>query len=357
MGQGAMEREETGRDDRVAPGSTGTELPSPRTQQPEAPMSARILRRPTLPRQRQPLLLGLLVFSTLWCGPANAQSRDRGPIILALPASTRALALGNSFALGSQDADAVFYQPGLLNRAQGLSGSFQRYGRSATLSTFSAGRSWLSGGIVLGIQHLSYGAWGSDLLGLPAGVASLRENGPVGVSELVVSAGYGRTIKGIRMGFVGKLIEERFGSLKAATSAIDFGAAASPGPVTVGFAVQNLGPAMTIGGEEIPLPLRFALGASTDRTPVGPLDLSASSALMYSVDGDVTPSVGVEVAYWPVTGRTFVGRLGYRHLPGKQPGSPVTFGGAFMGDDIILDYAYESFDSGSPSHRFSVGWR
>jgi len=326
-------------------------------------MSAHILRRPTLSTQRRPLLLGLLVFSTLWCEAANAQSRDRGPIILELPASTRALALGNSFALGSQDANALFYQPGLLNRAQGLSGSFQRYGRSATLSTFSAGRSWLSGGVVLGIQHLSYGEdppgrlLGSDLLGLPAGVASLRENGPVGVSELVVSAGYGRTIKGIRMGFVGKLIEERLGSLKAATSAMDFGAAASPGPVTVGFAVQNLGPAMTIGGEDIPLPLRFALGASTDRTPVGPLDLSASSALMYSVDGDVTPSVGVEVAYWPVTGRTFVGRLGYRRLPGKQPGSPVTFGGAFMGDDIILDYAYESFDSGSPSHRFSVGWR
>jgi hypothetical protein len=221
----------------------------------------------------------------------------------------------------------------------------------------------LSGGVVLGIQHLSYGAdertedLGDDLLKLPADVGSLRENGNVGVSELVVSAAYGRTVKGIRMGFVGKLIEQRFGGRKGATSAIDLGAAASPGPLTVGFAVQNIGPAMPIGGGDIPLPLRFALGASTDRAPVGPLDLSASSAVIYSVDGDVTPSVGLEVAYWPVTGRIFVGRLGYRHLPGEQSGSPLTFGGAFMGDDIILDYAYEGFDSGSPSHRFSVGWR
>lgn len=326
-------------------------------------MSARILPNPTFSGQSGPFLLGCLVFATCWCAPVNAQSRDRGPIVLALPASTRALALGNSFALGFQDSDAVFYQPGLLNRAQGLSGSVQRYGPSSTLATFSAGRSWLSGGVVLGIQHLSYGAdesgqiLGNDLLGLPADIGSLRENGDVGVSELVVSAGYGRTIKWIQMGLVGKLIEERFGPLKSATGAIDLGAAASPGPVTVGFAVQNLGPAMTIGGEEIPLPLRFALGGSTDRKPVGPLDLSASSAVSYRVDGHVVPSVGLEVAYWPVTGRTFVGRLGYRHLPGEQSGSPVTFGGAFIGDDIILDYAYEGFDSGSPSHRFSLGWR
>ncbi len=35
----------------------------------------------------------------------------------------------------------------------------------------------------------------------------------------------------------------------------------------------------------------------------------------------------------------------------------MTFGGAFMGDDIILEYAYEGFDSGSPSHSFTLGWR
>jgi len=326
-------------------------------------MSAPILWRSPLSNRLAPLLLGLVVSAAPWCEPANAQSRDRGPIILELPASTRALALGNSFGLGSQDSDAVFYQPGLLNRAQGLSGSFQRYGSPTTLVTLSAGTSWLSGGVVLGIQHLSYGAdatgrlQGDDILGQPGDFGSLRENGEVAVSELVISAGYGRTIKGIRMGVVGKLVEQRFGHLKSAVTAIDWGAAASPGPLTVGLAVQNLGPSMTMGGEDIPLPLRFTLGASTDRKPLGPLDLSASSAVSYRMDGDVIPSVGLEVAYWPVTGRTFVGRLGFRHLPEEQSGSPMTFGGAFMGDAIILDYAYEGFDSGSPSHRFSVGWR
>jgi hypothetical protein len=217
--------------------------------------------------------------------------------------------------------------------------------------------------VAVGVQHVTYGAeapepvLGSDLLLLPADIGSLRSDGNVGVSESVLSIGYGRTIKGIRMGLVGKLIEQRFGPHSEGTGAFDFGAAASPGPLTVGLAVQNLGPAMEVDSEEIPLPLRFVTGASTRTAPVGPLDLSASTAVYYRVDGDVIPSLGLEVAYWPVTGRTFVGRLGFRHLPDEQSGCPFTFGGAFLGDDIVLEYAYEGFDSGNGSHRFSIGWR
>jgi hypothetical protein len=326
-------------------------------------MSDRILRPPPLLGSSGSLPLAAVLLAALLTLPAAAQSRGRGPIVLNLPGSTRALAMGNSFTLGSQDPDAVFYQPGLLSQTQGFGVSIQRYGSAATLASFTAGGSWLSGGVVLGIQQLGYGAdasepiLGDDLLRLPADIGSLRENGEVGVSELVVSAGYGRSVKGLRMGFVGKLVEERFGPRKSATAAFDLGLAASPGPLTVGLAVQNLGPAMTIGEAEVPLPLRFSLGASSDRTPLGPLDLSAASAVSYSVEGDVIPSVGLEVAYWPVTGRTFIGRLGLRHVPDHQSASPLTFGAAFTGDNIVLEYAFEAFDSGDPSHRFTIGWR
>ena len=115
---------------------------------------------------------------------------------LELSGSTRALALGGAFALGFQDADAVFHQPGVLDRAQGFGGSIQRFGSSGALTTLSAGGSWLSGGIALGVQHLSYGANattpidGADLLSLSRDPGSLRANGDVGVSELVLSLGY-----------------------------------------------------------------------------------------------------------------------------------------------------------------------
>ncbi len=315
------------------------------------------------PKAMAPALLGFWALSLLWTSPLSAQTREKGPIVLNLPASTRALALGNSFALGSSDSDAVFYHPGGLNRAQGFAGSMQRYGSTATLTTLSAGTSWLSGGVALGVQHLSYGAQLSEMnasgsvLQLPADYGSLRDHGDMGISELVVSAGYGRTVKGIRMGVVGKLVEERFGPRKATTGAFDIGLVVAPGPVSVGLALQNLGRDMVLEGEDIPLPLRVSLGASTQAAQVGPLDLSASAAVRYLVDGDVVPSVGMEVGYWPVTGRTFVGRIGFRHLPDEQSASPISFGGGFIGDDIVLDYAYEGFETGSPTHRLSVGWR
>jgi hypothetical protein len=75
------------------------------------------------------------------------------------------------------------------------------------------------------------------------------------------------------------------------------------------------------------------------------------------MDGDLEPSLGLEVGYWPINGRTFVGRIGYRHRSGEYEAVPVTFGGAFYGDNIVLEYALQPFDSGDPSHRFFMGWR
>ena len=49
--------------------------------------------------------------------------------------------------------------------------------------------------------------------------------------------------------------------------------------------------------------------------------------------------------------------MGYQYLPEDRSVWPVTFGGAFTGDDIILEYAFQGFDSGNPTHRFGIAWR
>ena len=300
------------------------------------------------------LLLLLLSFS-----PIAGQKGNRGPLVLELPGSTRALALGNAFALASQESDAVFYQPGRLGRAQGFGASLQRFADQGTLSTFSAGTSWFGGGVAIGIQQLSYGTHtpSGSLLVFPSDEAALRNKGDIGVSETVLSVGYGKTLWGIQMGAVGKLVEQRYGPRKAGTAAVDLGLASTAGPVTLGASVQNLGPDMTMAGTDRALPTRFILGVSTDARPVGPLDISAATALAYRLDGDVEPSVGLEFGYWPVNGRTFVGRIGYRYRSDDFTATPLTFGGAFYGDDIVLEYAWQGFEEGDPAHRFGIGWR
>jgi len=308
-------------------------------------------------------ILPILLLLASGAAPLWGQARDRGPIVLELPASTRALALGNAFALGSGDSDGIFYHPGLLSRAQGMAAGVQWFASGGTLTNLSAGQAWFGGGVALGIQHLGYqvpaGAIGAidDILDLPADEGSLRDSGEAGASEMVISVGYGRTLKGIWVGTVAKFIDQTLGYRTASTMAVDLGIARAQGPITVGLSAQNMGPAMAMAGGEIPLPTRFTLGASSRAAPVGPLDVSVSSAVSYRLDGDVVPSLGLEVGYWPVNGRTFVGRIGYRYRSDAYSATPVTFGGAFLGDNIILEYAFQGFDEGDPSHRFGIGWR
>lgn len=312
---------------------------------------------------------GLFLFLLGSFSSATAQIPDRGPLVLDLPASTRALALGNAFHLASRDASVVFYHPGRLMRAQGFGGSLQRFGGKGTLVGFSAGTEWFGGGVAMGFRQLSYEE-PSDAEMLPSIFASgrpsarhggdeayLRDEGAFGISETVLSVGYGRTLMGLQAGMVGKLVEKRKGSRKAGTAAVDLGLATSAGPLTMALSVLNLGPAMKVGGQEVDLPTRVSLGVSSDSKPVGPLDISVSGALDHRIDGDVVPSLGLEVGYWPVNGRTFVGRIGYRHRSAEYQAIPVTFGGAFYGDNIGLEYAFLGFDSGNPSHRFGIGWR
>jgi hypothetical protein len=242
--------------------------------------------------------------------------------------------------------------------------ALQRFSAQGTLLNASAATSWFGGGVAVGIQQLSYegpfnpATTTQHLMGLSYDEGTLRDEAHEAVSESAISVGYGKTVMGLRLGAVGKLIEHRYGKLKAGTAAVDLGMVMAPGPVTVGLSAQNLGPDLSIAGGEIALPTRFILGATTTRPlPVGPLDVGASTALTYRLDADIVPSLGLEVGYWPVNGRTFVGRMGYRYRDETFSSSPFTFGGAFLGDDIILEYTYQGFEEGDPSHRFSVGWR
>jgi hypothetical protein len=308
------------------------------------------------------LALAFLALSaSAW--PAHGQFRGQGPLVLELPSATRVAALGNTFFPGGADPSAIFYQPGGLGAATGMTASAMRYGPAGRLAVLAAGTAWLNGGVALGAQHLSYGAPAAgspdvqDLLALSADEGSLRQGGDVGIAEMVVSAGYGRTLKGVRVGAVGKLIEQRFGSLRGSTAAADLGAAFNAGPLSVGLAVQNLGPHLGIGGGEVPLPRRFALAGSTRSLPVGPLDVAVGAGLLYRSDGELVPSLGMEVGYWPISGRTFVGRIGLRRPPDASSAGELSFGGAFWGDRISLDYAYQPFHAGAGVHSFGVGWR
>lgn len=304
-------------------------------------------------------VLGALTLVAAWAaGPADgrAQSPEHGPLVLEMPASTRGAALGGAFHMVGDDSDAVFHNPALIGGNGAIGGAMQRFGTASLLGTMSGAAEWSSASVAVGVQTLGYGVPDRGAAVLSHDARSLFTNGKTGTAEVAVSVGYAREVRGIRAGITGKLVDQRLGGHHDATGAVDLGVAVGAGPARLGLAVQNLGPGLTLGEIEVPLPVRVTAGGSTPAIPVGPLDLGWSAAVSREADGAVVPAAGMEIAYWPVRGRTFTARVGVRRPPDGF-GRPVTFGGAFNGDRLAIDYAWQRYDGGQVAHRFGLGWR
>ena len=81
-------------------------------------------------------------------------------VVLELPASARALALGDAVTAVGHDDAMIFYNPAQLASLNGLAASLslQRYLESTTLAALSAAAGFGPGTVGVGIQSLSYGS-------------------------------------------------------------------------------------------------------------------------------------------------------------------------------------------------------
>lgn len=284
---------------------------------------------------------------------ATAQSGGVRPGVRSLPASTRAMALGGAYMMNSGHADALFYHPALLVDAGGFGIDLQTWGSGSTSAAASAAMAWYGGGIGVGLQTLQFGRPASGSSDLEDG---LFDDGDTAVTERVATVGYAHSILGIRLGFSGKLVQERIGATESSALLADLGAAHRIGPLTMGLTVQDIGDEPLDGKDGIDFG-RVVLGAGAYGRQVGIFDVGLTGAVSYT-DDETLAGAGFEIGYWPISGRTFVARVGVQSIPAGSDGSPVTFGFAFWGDDLVLEWAYRRFgalDEGT--HRFGVRWR
>ncbi|HSJ14442.1 MAG TPA: hypothetical protein VK939_08500 [Longimicrobiales bacterium] len=300
-------------------------------------------------------LLALALPALLPPSPIGAQIPETLPLVLTLPGSTRALALGGAYPIGQTGSDAIFYNPANGDRLRGASLAVQWAGSESTLYTLSAATDWFGGALAFGMMALDYHAGEAAGLAIPAAApANLLAGGTTAISERSALVAYARRIRGVRLAATGRLIEQRLPDERNRTAAADLAAAYDFGPAVAGLAVQNLGPGMEVHGEDTALPLGVRFDASTDSYPLGPLDVSLAARVTWVRAGDVVPGAGIELGYWPVAGRTFFARGGIaRALDGEDP---FTAGAGFSGDKLSVDYAWAGFEAG-PVHRVSVRWR
>ena len=200
-------------------------------------------------------LLSALAWTALTVPPLTAQSDGNAPLLLELPASTRALGMGNAPVLVGRDPDALFIQPGIMNEARGSGVAIQRYGSEGILGSVSTAREWSSGRLLFGLQILTYGVDSAHVAAVPDNARDLLTSKPEGAAEFVGSIGYGREILGFRLGIAAKFIDQRLGGLRDATGAVDLGIVKEVAGITLGLAALNIGPGIAIAA--------VALGTAT----------------------------------------------------------------------------------------------
>lgn len=297
------------------------------------------------------LMLIVLCWSVT---PARAQ--EYGMLVLELPASARALSLGNAFAVGTVDSDALFYAPAFSSALRGFSLGAGWWSPDAMALSVSGAGEWWGGALAAGLQVLDYeGAPAYD--DLRAAEAMLGGPAATRVSERVGTLGYARRIWKLEVSVAAKLLDLRADGASVRGPAFDVAVGRAVGPVRLVLAGQHLGPALEGDGLELTLPSRGSVSAATRPVPVGPLDVSAAATVAVREDGTVLSGGGVEIGYWPVVGRTFLLRAGLRDPEGGT--TPFTLGAGFAGDRIALDYAYAPYEDSPTSrvHRFAVRLR
>jgi hypothetical protein len=271
-------------------------------------------------------LAGVAIFGTM----AGAQA------ILRLPASARALGMGN-VAVAGRDDDVLFYNPAQLVVARGMTLSGEHDSETPTTSgAVSSALAFGSGGVGIG------GMFSRTQMQPTPGATLI-----VPVTSIVGTAAAAQVIKGFRVGVAGKYLGEHTESAYHSRTMVDAGVAR---PFlqyfTGGLAVQNIG----IAGKDVagPLPTKGTLGAS-GTGPVGVYDVVLTAAVsMDDHDHRVRPAGGAEVGWSWLNGYSLALRIGVRDPAAGE--KPLTAGAGLTVDRLSLDYALETLTVAGASH-------
>jgi hypothetical protein len=293
---------------------------------------------------------------------AAAQGGAHAAVLLELPASTRALAVGGAAAALLDDDEALFYNPAQLAAVAHLSVglSVQPYLANSVLGAASGAMRLGPGALALGVQTLEYGSADEVTPDPLSGETGVATGNRISASDLVASAGYALELRHVRVGGALKRVRQRVADVSGGVTAADLGAAVALGGWgTVGVAVQNLGGRLQLGGTGAPLPRLVRVGAALPTWRAGIVDVRTAVDAVQVRDGRLVPCGGADVTWRaPSGGLALAARAGVRGRGSSgEDVSPFSFGGGLAKGHVALDYAYESFRTiGGASHRVGLRW-
>jgi hypothetical protein len=289
----------------------------------------------------------LAAVALLCAGSSAAQTTDRGPLALTLPASARMGGMGDVGVAGRDD-DVIFYNPAQLFAARGTSFSLTRLSETARGGTMSTVLRLGPGAVGFGVNYLEY----QSGLSYPFERRDIVGRGILPGTSALGAIGYAQVYKGIRLGVAAKYGMDILNLQRFASTYIDVGVARDFGRYTTALSVQNLGQSASRGSEEIEAPGQATLGVATAR-PVGPLDVYLTAATSMNMDQELSGGGGAEVGWSWLSGYSIAGRVGVHH--GREgDNTDVMAGFGFTADRMTLDIAAERLPGDRLGYRAGI---
>jgi hypothetical protein len=294
---------------------------------------------------------------------AQTSADTRAAILLTLPASSRALALGESWSAIVDDESAIFYNPAQLARVRGLAigGSLQNYVASTTLGAFAVAVPLSRGTLGFGLQLLNYGS--ADEI-VPADGSGGQVGAPTGstvtAQDMALTVGYGIAFGArhqLRVGAALKYARQEIASYSGGALAGDIGAAYSlANGWDVSAALQHMGSKLTLASVSAPLPLTWRASIAAPIMSAGAFSLRPMAEARQVSGADLTGVLGTEASWRTGTSGTVVfARAGYAFRGSTDARAPFTVGAGITLGKLQVDYAYEGFDLiGGATNRVGV---
>ena len=304
------------------------------------------------------------VAATFASGVLRAQGevQSRAAILLTLPSSARALALGDGWGAVAEEESALFYNPAQLARLRtaAAGGSVQRYIAATTLASFAVAAPAAHGTAALGVQLLDYGS--EDEIISSAGNVGTPTGGRVTAQDIAITAGYGRAFGArgqFRLGAAAKLARQQVANLSGSAVAADLGAAYSTaGGWDLHAALQHFGSRLTLATVSAPLPFTWRAGVASPVVRglfIDRFSLRTLAEVRESAGGAATGVLAAE-GIWRAArdGLGLAARAGYAIRGRGDDRRALTVGGGIRLSRVSVDYAYQGFELLGATHRVGV---
>ena len=293
-------------------------------------------------------LLAAVLLLPIVAGTCRAAAGAVPFDFLQLDAGARPAALGGAYTALANDADALLYNPGALGMVPRTAATFMQnqYFQGVTQEYVGFAS---QNGFGFNMNHLDFGSVPRTTYNNPDGTGD-----GTGLDDWAFSAGYGHRIgDSLSLGAAVKYIRESIDASSARGFAADVGALYQVPFVprlTLGAAVQNMGPTVTFVTANENLPLNVRLGAGYDFTVLG-RENTVSLDVTKARSQNPLLAVGLEsrlIDVLPI-------RLGFNTSNDAGPG--ITAGFGYVYGRAAFDYAITPFGDLGFSNRISVTLR